>query len=77
MLFPHQDGSGKYLWQWDKNNFAPRLGFAYKLEDDASTVLRGGFGVLYGNPYDRSSIQPGRAGFDNLFNRRAGLTMHL
>jgi len=29
-----------------KKNFAPRIGFAYKL--DAKTVLRGGFGIFYG-----------------------------
>jgi Carboxypeptidase regulatory-like domain/TonB dependent receptor len=30
----------------DRNNFGPRLGFAYQLATD--TVLRGGFGVFYG-----------------------------
>ncbi len=77
VLFPNRDGTGKYLWNWDKNNFAPRFGFAYKLKDDASMVLRGGFGMFYGNPYDRNSIQPGRAGFDNIFARRAGINSYL
>jgi len=31
--------------QWDKNNWAPRLGFAYR--PNSSTVLRGGYGLSY------------------------------
>lgn len=77
VLFPNRDGSGKYLWQWDKNNIAPRFGFALRLKEDSSLVLRGGFGIFYGNPYDRNSIQPGRAGFDNIFRRRGGLNGYL
>ncbi len=77
VLFPNRDGSGKYLWNWDKNNIAPRFGFAYRLKDDASMVLRGGFGIFYGNPYDRNSIQPGRAGFDQIYARRNGLDRYL
>ena len=77
VLFPNRDGTGKYLWQWDKNNIAPRFGFAYRLKADSSMVLRGGFGIFFGNPYDRNSIQPGRAGFDNIFRRRNGLNSYL
>ncbi len=35
------------LMRTDTNNFAPRLGFAYKLRD--RTVLRGGAGIFYGD----------------------------
>ena len=59
MLFPNRDGTGKYLWNMDKNNLAPRFGFALRLREDDSLVLRGGFGIFFGNPYDRNSIQPG------------------
>jgi hypothetical protein len=31
----------------DRNNFAPRLGFAYKLDGEGKTVLRGGVGQAY------------------------------
>jgi outer membrane receptor protein involved in Fe transport len=31
----------------DKNNFAPRVGFAYRLNDDGSLALRGGYGIYY------------------------------
>lgn len=32
----------------DANNFAPRLGLAYRLTNDSKTVLRAGLGVFYG-----------------------------
>ena len=37
----------KTLVPVDKNNFAPRVGFAYLLDEDAGIVLRGGYGIYY------------------------------
>ena len=37
----------KTLVPTDKNNFAPRVGFAYSLSDNANIVLRGGYGIYY------------------------------
>ena len=31
----------------DKNNFAPRLGFAYQADNDGKIVVRGGYGIYY------------------------------
>ena len=46
------DGSlaDRSLVQPDRNNFAPRIGVAYKLDD--RTVIRGGLGIFY-NLFDR------------------------
>lgn len=40
-----QAGLGRGLVRTDKNNFAPRLGFAYKLGE--KSVVRGGWGFFY------------------------------
>ncbi len=45
----------------DKNNFAPRVGFAYTIGGEGATVLRGGYGIYY----DQNALAPGEALFFN------------
>jgi hypothetical protein len=44
---------GETLIPTDKNNFAPRVGFAYRLTDDDRLVARGGYGIYYDRPSTR------------------------
>jgi len=41
------EGLGRSLRNGDTNNFAPRFGFSYQLDNSARTVLRGGYGIYY------------------------------
>ena len=43
-------GNNHTLNGQDRNNFAPRIGFAYSPLDDNRMVIRGGYGVFYDRP---------------------------
>jgi len=52
----------------DRNNWAPRLGAAWSLDDSARTVVRAGYGIYY----DQSALAPGEGLYFNppLFDLR-------
>jgi hypothetical protein len=64
VTFPGRNGYGERLVDWDANNLAPRFGFNWRPFGDNSTVVRGGFGLFYGNPYNRNAFKFGGLGFN-------------
>jgi hypothetical protein len=57
-------------WDTDWNNFGPRFGFAWKPLGSDKTVLRGGFGIFFGHPFDHAAPNSASLGFE----RSASLT---
>ena len=49
LLFPGDEGVGRGVIGMDKNNFAPRVGFAWDPTGQSKTSVRGGFGVFFGS----------------------------
>jgi len=49
VIIAGQGGEGHSLVNGDHDNFAPRIGFAYRPFGGASTVIKGGAGVFYDN----------------------------
>ncbi|MFN7933428.1 MAG: carboxypeptidase regulatory-like domain-containing protein [Bryobacteraceae bacterium] len=64
VTFPGRNGYGRRLVNWDRNNFSPRVSFAWKVGGQNDLVIRGGGGIFYGNPYDRNAFQVSGLGFD-------------
>lgn len=56
-LVSAQDPAFPGLYSTDRNNFAPRLGFAYDLGAHGRTVFRGGFGLLYETLLQANSVE--------------------
>lgn len=73
LVFPGDPGAPKGLYYPDKDNFAPRLGFAWTPFRNAMTSLRGGFGVFYDVINGRDNIdQNGAAPFASYSNPSYG-----
>jgi outer membrane receptor protein involved in Fe transport len=47
MVFPGDPGIGRGLFNTDKNNFAPRIGFSWDPFGNGRTAVRGAYGIFY------------------------------
>lgn len=65
VTYAGRDGVSKYAHQFDKNNFGPRFGFAWRPMGD-SLVMRGGYGLMYGPIYDDSISRANVVGFGDV-----------
>ena len=64
VTFAGRDGRDKYSHGFDRNNFGPRFGFAYRMRGDL--VVRGGYGIVYYPPYLSQVATRLSAGFSKL-----------
>jgi len=61
LVFVGVNGASPYQYNWDTNNIAPRIGFAYQL--DSKTVFRGGWGNVFGSSPQAAQGTVGPYGF--------------
>jgi hypothetical protein len=61
ITFSGRDGVSKYAHRFDRNNFGPRFGFAYRAP--RSVVVRGGYGISYAGAYAGAVANPLSQGF--------------
>jgi len=71
VLFDNNSGRQK-AYNWDLNNFGPRVGFAYTLNN--SLVFRGGTGILYAPTFDKPSSNGFSASTSMVASNDSGLT---
>ena len=66
VTFSGRDGLGKYAHPFDRNNLAPRFGFAWK--PGTRTVVRGGYGINYLGSYFGAVVNTLSQGFGSNFS---------
>ena len=58
LLFPGVGGQPRTMWDQDRNNFAPRVGLAFQLNE--KTVFRSGYGIFFDTVgIDRNAVRQG------------------
>lgn len=61
VTFSGRNGLSKYAHNFDRNNFGPRLGFAWRIGD--GWVIRGGGAIVYQGSYDQATPTAANLGF--------------
>jgi hypothetical protein len=56
LVFAGLNGQSRSMMTVDKNNFAPRIGFAYRIPHTGDLTIRGGYGIFYGNPDEQTGV---------------------
>ena len=56
MIFAGVNGQSRSMMTVDPHNFAPRFGFAYRVPHSGDMVIRGGYGIFYGNPDEQTGV---------------------
>jgi hypothetical protein len=56
------NGASRALYNPDRNNWGPRLGFAFRPSGSGNTVLRGGYGIFYDLAIVGNNLFPARTG---------------
>jgi hypothetical protein len=63
VTFAGVNGTPERAFATDKNNFGPRVGFAYRLPWQKDTLIRGGAGIFYGQTVDATIGDTASLGF--------------
>ncbi len=56
MIFAGVNGQSRSLMTVDPHNFAPRFGFGWSVPHSSNLVIRGGYGIFYGNPDEQTGV---------------------